>query len=62
MTAIHRLTGTEVAVKFILKEKVPDHSWMEDKVGSREARSFITYDDKHRTFADCCQLRLCCSA
>ncbi|KAJ7901826.1 kinase-like domain-containing protein [Mycena olivaceomarginata] len=31
MTAIHRLTGTEVAVKFILKEKVPDHSWMEDK-------------------------------
>ncbi|KAF8210271.1 kinase-like domain-containing protein, partial [Mycena galopus ATCC 62051] len=34
--------GTEVAVKFILKEKVPDHSWMEDKVGSREARSLPT--------------------
>ncbi|KAJ7497293.1 kinase-like domain-containing protein [Mycena latifolia] len=32
MTAVHHLTGTEVAVKFILKEKVPDHSWMEDKI------------------------------
>ncbi|KAJ7703202.1 kinase-like domain-containing protein [Mycena rosella] len=31
MTAVHLLTGTEVAVKFILKEKVPDHSWMEDQ-------------------------------
>ncbi|KAJ7770246.1 kinase-like domain-containing protein [Mycena maculata] len=35
MTAVHRLTGTEVAVKFILKEKVPDHSWMEDKIFRR---------------------------
>ncbi|KAJ7262178.1 kinase-like domain-containing protein [Mycena haematopus] len=35
MTCIHRLTGTEVAVKFILKEKVPDHSWMEDKIFRR---------------------------
>ncbi|KAJ6593898.1 kinase-like domain-containing protein [Mycena capillaripes] len=35
MTAVHRFTGTEVAVKFILKEKVPDHSWMEDKIFRR---------------------------
>ncbi|KAJ6475363.1 kinase-like domain-containing protein [Mycena vitilis] len=35
MTAIHCLTGTEVAVKFILKEKVPDHSWMEDSTFRR---------------------------
>ncbi|KAJ7462304.1 kinase-like protein [Mycena galericulata] len=35
MTAVHRLTGTEVAVKFILKEKVPDHSWMEDQIFRR---------------------------
>ncbi|KAJ7647338.1 kinase-like domain-containing protein [Roridomyces roridus] len=35
MTAVHRLTGTEVAVKFILKEKVPDHSWIDDKIFGR---------------------------
>ncbi|KAJ7178538.1 kinase-like domain-containing protein [Mycena crocata] len=35
MTAVHRLTGTEVAVKFILKEKVPEHSWMKDKTFGR---------------------------
>ncbi|KAJ7096325.1 kinase-like domain-containing protein [Mycena epipterygia] len=35
MTAVHRPTGTEVAVKFILKEKVPDHSWMDDKTFRR---------------------------
>ncbi|KAJ6625649.1 kinase-like domain-containing protein [Mycena sp. CBHHK59/15] len=35
MTAVQRLTGTEVAVKFILKEKVSDHSWMTDKVFGR---------------------------
>lgn len=32
MTAVHHLTGTEVAVKFILKDKVPEHSWMEDEI------------------------------
>ncbi|KAJ7045515.1 kinase-like domain-containing protein [Mycena alexandri] len=35
MTAIHRLTGAEVAVKFILKAKIPDHSWIEDKIFRR---------------------------
>ncbi|KAJ7287534.1 kinase-like protein [Mycena rebaudengoi] len=31
MTAIHRVTGMEVAVKFILKEKVPANSWTRDQ-------------------------------
>lgn len=35
MTAIHRLELREVAVKFIIKAKVPDHAWMEDKSARR---------------------------
>jgi len=31
MTAHHRVEGSEVAVKFIIKAKVPAHSWMEDE-------------------------------
>lgn len=35
MTAYHRIEGHEVAVKFIIKEKVPDHAWTEDEVAGR---------------------------
>lgn len=35
MTAYHRIEGHEVAVKFIIKDKVPDHAWMEDEVFGR---------------------------
>ncbi len=35
MTAIHRLELREVAVKFIIKAKVPEHAWMEDKSARR---------------------------
>ncbi len=35
MTAIHRLELREVAVKFIIKAKVPEHAWMEDKSSRR---------------------------
>lgn len=35
MTAYHRLEGHEVAVKFIIKDKVPEHAWMEDEVVGR---------------------------
>ncbi|THH21331.1 hypothetical protein EW146_g192 [Bondarzewia mesenterica] len=35
MTACHRIEGCEVAVKFIIKAKVPEHAWMEDKHGHR---------------------------
>ncbi|TFY82802.1 hypothetical protein EWM64_g1208 [Hericium alpestre] len=31
MTAHERLEDREVAVKFIIKDKVPEHAWMEDK-------------------------------
>lgn len=32
MVARHRTQGHEVAVKFIIKDKVPSHAWMEDEV------------------------------
>ncbi|EPT04911.1 hypothetical protein FOMPIDRAFT_1027614 [Fomitopsis schrenkii] len=35
MTARHRAEGNEVAVKFIIKTKVPDHAWVEDGYGGR---------------------------
>ena len=31
MTAKHRRVGYEVAVKFIIKEKVPDYAWVDDE-------------------------------
>ncbi len=30
MTARHRWEGYEVAVKFIIKDKVPDYAWVQD--------------------------------
>ncbi|KAH9839388.1 kinase-like protein [Rhodofomes roseus] len=35
MTARHRTEGNEVAVKFIIKSKVPDHAWVDDGYGGR---------------------------
>ena len=35
MTARHRLEGYEVAVKFIIKDKVPEHAWWEDDLLGR---------------------------
>jgi PAS domain-containing serine/threonine kinase len=35
MTARHRIGGHEVAVKFIIKEKVPDSAWMVDEEAGR---------------------------
>lgn len=35
MTARHRLSRQEVAVKFIVKERVPEHAWMEDELLGR---------------------------
>lgn len=35
MTALDRAKGQEVAVKFIVKEKVPEHAWMDDAVYGR---------------------------
>lgn len=32
MTARHRMEGYEVAVKFIIKSKVPDHAWWHDEL------------------------------
>ena len=35
MTARHRIEGHEVAVKFIIKEKVPAHAWWDDDMLGR---------------------------
>ncbi|TDL24278.1 kinase-like protein [Rickenella mellea] len=35
MSAIHRHEGHEVAVKFIIKSKIPEHSWAYDDDGNR---------------------------
>lgn len=35
LTAFHRTEGHEVAVKFIIKNKVPEHAWMEDEIIGR---------------------------
>ncbi|KIP11641.1 hypothetical protein PHLGIDRAFT_21574 [Phlebiopsis gigantea 11061_1 CR5-6] len=35
MTARHRLEECEVAVKFIIKEKVPEHAWWDDEMLGR---------------------------
>ncbi|RPD78060.1 kinase-like protein [Lentinus tigrinus ALCF2SS1-7] len=35
MTARHRTEGHEVAVKFIIKDKVPEHAWWDDEVYGR---------------------------
>ncbi|KAH9024322.1 hypothetical protein EDB85DRAFT_1847125, partial [Lactarius pseudohatsudake] len=35
MTVIHQLELHEVAIKFIIKAKVPEHTWMEDKSAHR---------------------------
>ena len=50
MTAYHRTEGHEVAVKFIIKDKVPEHGWMEDDVVGRLPTevvllSFIQHDN-----------------
>lgn len=35
IAAHHRIEGLEVAVKFIIKEKIPEHGWMEDETIGR---------------------------
>lgn len=35
MTARHRIEGYEVAVKFIIKDKVPEHAWWDDELLGR---------------------------
>lgn len=50
MTAYHRTERHEVAVKFIIKDKVPEHGWMEDDIVGRLPTevvllSFIQHDN-----------------
>ncbi|KAF9566784.1 Pkinase-domain-containing protein [Agrocybe pediades] len=47
MTAYHRSKGYEVAVKFIIKDKVPEHAWMDDPVVGRLPTEVILISGLH---------------
>jgi hypothetical protein len=57
MTAKHRTEGHEVAVKFIIKEKVPPHAWMEDEViGRLPTEVMLLCYVKHPNIVECLDL------
>ncbi|KAG6845397.1 hypothetical protein H0H87_009744 [Tephrocybe sp. NHM501043] len=54
MTARHRLEGHEVAVKFIIKSKVPDHAWMEDEtIGRLPTEIMLLSFIEHENIVQC---------
>jgi len=57
MTAYHRQEGHEVAVKFIIKDKVPEHAWMEDEVvGSLPTEVVLLSYINHESIVKCLDL------
>lgn len=57
MTAYHRLEGHEVAVKFIIKDKVPEHAWMEDEVvGTLPTEVVLLSYINHESIVKCLDL------
>jgi PAS domain-containing serine/threonine kinase len=57
MTARHRTEGHEVAVKFIIKEKVPDHAWMEnDAIGRLPTEVILLSFIDHENIVKCLDL------
>lgn len=57
MTAHHRERGYEVAVKFIIKEKVPDGAWMVDEVlGKLPAEVLLLCFIDHENIVKCLDL------
>lgn len=54
MTACHRAEGHEVAVKFIIKDKVPEHAWMYDEtVGNLPTEIVLLRFVNHRNIVKC---------
>ncbi|KAG5645198.1 hypothetical protein DXG03_006716 [Asterophora parasitica] len=57
MTAKHRMEGYEVAVKFIVKSKVPDHAWMEDEsIGRLPTEVMLLSFIEHENIVKCLDL------
>ncbi|GLB37108.1 putative protein kinase superfamily protein [Lyophyllum shimeji] len=57
MTARHRTESYEVAVKFIIKSKVPDHAWMEDEsIGRLPTEVMLLSFIEHRNIVKCLDL------
>lgn len=54
MTARNRKEGHEVAVKFIIKEKVPDYAWVDDvKYGRLPIEIILLSSINHKNIAKC---------
>lgn len=54
MTARYRIEGYEVAVKFIIKDKVPEHAWMYDEtVGKLPTEVVLLRFVNHRNIVKC---------
>ncbi|KAG6812599.1 hypothetical protein H0H92_001950 [Tricholoma furcatifolium] len=54
MTARHRVENYEVAVKFIIKSKVPDHAWMEDEtIGKLPTEIMLLSFIEHENIVKC---------
>lgn len=54
LTAFHRTEGHEVAVKFIIKDKVPEHAWMEDElIGKFPAEVVLLSYVNHENVVKC---------
>jgi PAS domain-containing serine/threonine kinase len=54
ITARHRIECHEVAVKFIIKEKVPKHAWMEDEtIGKLPTEVMLLSFIDHKNIVKC---------
>lgn len=57
ITAYHRIHGHEVAVKFIIKDKVPEHAWTEDEaVGRLPTEVVVLSCINHENIVKCLDL------
>ena len=57
MTAYNRIKGHEVAVKFIIKDKVPDHAWMDDeRLGRMPTEVVLLSVVNHESIVKCLDL------
>jgi len=57
MTAYNRVKGREVAVKFIIKDKVPDHAWMDDeRLGRMPTEVVLLSFVNHESIVKCLDL------
>ncbi|KAI8330735.1 kinase-like domain-containing protein [Chlamydoabsidia padenii] len=53
VSARHRSTGREVAVKFILRDKVPDHAWVQTNQGVLPMEIYVLQQAQHPNIIEC---------